>query len=71
MSDKRNSVKRETFSRSKRQGIEHCMGRDKDLVKESPGPASYMLPKLIGEMPTYALPKINSTSQLRNHESKT
>lgn len=54
------SSQRDTWSRSQRKGIEYFMGRDKDLVNESPGPASYVLPKLIGDMPTYALPKIPS-----------
>lgn len=36
------------------------MGKDKDLVTESPGPGSYAMPKLIGDMPAYSLPKISS-----------
>ena len=46
------------------------MGRDKDLVIDSPGPGAYMMPKLIGDMPTYALPKIHSKTQLGKSESK-
>ena len=36
------------------------MGKDKDLVNDSPGPGNYTLPKLIGDMPTYSLPKIKN-----------
>ena len=35
--------RRETFSRSQRKGIEYN-GKDKDLVKASPGPSNYTLP---------------------------
>ena len=48
------------FSSTDRKSIQHCMGKDKDLVNDSPGPGNYTLPKLIGDMPTYSLPKIKN-----------
>ena len=51
------------FSRSDRKSIQHHMGKDKDLVNESPGPGDYTLPKLIGDMPTYSLPKIKNKGE--------
>ena len=50
---KKSGRKDSNFSRSIRQAIELSSGKDKDLVKESPGPGSYHLPKLIGDMPSY------------------
>ena len=41
-----------------RKGIQYFSGKDKDLIDSSPGPGSYKLPKLIGDMPRYQLPKI-------------
>ena len=65
----KNSTSRETFSRSQRQGIEYYMGKDKDLVAESPGPGTYVMPKLIGDMPTYSLPKISSKRSVLKMQS--
>ena len=51
------------FSRSERKDIHYQMGKDKDLLNKSPGPGEYTLPKLIGDMPTYSLPKIKNKAE--------
>ena len=57
---KKSGSRETTFNRSQRVGIEHYMGKDKDLIAEGPGPASYRLPKLIGDIPVYQLPKLKN-----------
>ena len=57
---KKNSKTKNTWSKTKRKGIEFSSGKDKDLILESPGPENYHLPPLMGEMPSYSLPKIAS-----------
>jgi len=52
------TTKHQTFSKSQRKGIEYLMGKDKDLLESSPGPGSYRLPKMIGDIPKYQLPRI-------------